>query len=139
MGERAFLDTNVIVYQYTEDARGITSEALFDQFDICISVQVLNEFTNIARKKLKFSWPTVDDAIDAIGEASSTIVPLTIADHHKARELATKYQFSVYDACIIACALATDCNTIFSEDMQDGMVIENRLTISNPFGCNPFV
>ena len=106
---------------------------MFEQYDICISVQVLNEFTNVARKKLRFGWAKVDDAIDAIGEASSVIVPLTKSDHDKARALAAKYQLSIYDACIIACALATDCDTLFSEDMHDGMVIENRLTIRNPF------
>ena len=133
MSIRAFVDTNVIVYQYTHDERGITSEALFEQFDICISVQVLNEFTDVARKKLKFSWAKIDDAVDAVSEASALIVSLTIAEHHKARELSAKYQLSIYGACIIACALKAGCDTLFSEDMHDGMVIENRLTIRNPF------
>ena len=133
MAEHAFLDTNVIVYQYTQDDRGIVSETLFENFDICLSVQVLNEFTNVARNKLKFSWPKIDDAIDAIREASSLIVPVLISDHDKARLFAARYQLSIYDACIVACALATDCDTLFSEDMHDGMVIENRLTIQNPF------
>ena len=133
MGDRVFLDTNVIVYQYTKDERGVISEALFEQYDICLSVQVLNEFTNVARRKLKFDWATIDDAIDAIGEASSVIVPITITEHNKAREVAASHQLSIYDACIIACALTTGCDTLFSEDMHSGMVIENRLKIINPF------
>ncbi len=133
MGDRAFLDTNVIVYQYTDDDRGLISEALFEDYDICISVQVLNEFTNVARKKLKFEWGKVDDAIDAICEASSLIVPLTIIEHGKARALAAKHQLSIYDANILACALTSGCDTVFSEDMQDGMVIEGRLIVRNPF------
>lgn len=133
IGDRAFLDTNVIVYQYTNDQRGVISETLFENYHVCISVQVLNEFTNVARNKLKFDWRKIDDAIEAITEASNAILPLTIAEHEKGRELAAKYQLSIYDACIIASALEAGCDTLFSEDMHSGMVIENRLEIINPF------
>jgi predicted nucleic acid-binding protein len=56
--------------------------------------------------------------------------PATI---EKACQIADKYQFSFYDSLIIAAALSCNCKKLFSEDMQDGQVIENTLTIINPF------
>ena len=47
--------------------------------------------------------------------------------------LAERYRLSIYDAMIAAAALHADCDTLWSEDMQDGMTIEGRLRIANPF------
>ena len=38
-----------------------------------------------------------------------------------------------YDSALLASALLADCDTFFSEDMQNGLVIEDQLTICNPF------
>jgi predicted nucleic acid-binding protein len=47
--------------------------------------------------------------------------------------LKNKYNLQYYDALIIATALENNCNILFSEDMQDKLIIENKLTIINPF------
>lgn len=65
-------------------------------------------------------------------------MPLTIALNFEARGIAERYQLSFYDALIVAAALAAGCDTLFSEDMHDGLVIEGRLTIRNPFGPGAF-
>ena len=60
-------------------------------------------------------------------------VPLTIETHDSALQMASRYRFSLYDALIAAAALGADCSTLYSEDFQDGQVIEGRLTVRNPF------
>jgi hypothetical protein len=48
-------------------------------------------------------------------------------------QIAEKYQFSFYDSLIIASALKCDCYTLYSEDLQHGQIIEDKLKIINPF------
>jgi predicted nucleic acid-binding protein len=97
-----------------------------------ISVQVLNEITNVARRKMGMSW------IETCGFLSMLsgllpVQPHTIDVHETGLVLAERYGLSVYDAMIAASALHADCDTLWSEDMQDGLVLEGRLQIVNPF------
>lgn len=62
-----------------------------------------------------------------------TVWPLTFEIHQSGLRLAERYGFSIYDSFIVAAALAADCDTLWSEDMQDGMVVDARLRIANPF------
>jgi predicted nucleic acid-binding protein len=61
------------------------------------------------------------------------VIPLTLAIHQSGLRLAERYGFSIYDSFIVAAALAADCDTLWSEDMQNGMVVDDRLRIVNPF------
>ena len=61
------------------------------------------------------------------------VVPLTVETHELGMALAERHGFSVYDAMIVAAALSADCDTLWSEDMQDGLLVEGSLTIRNPF------
>jgi predicted nucleic acid-binding protein len=58
---------------------------------------------------------------------------VTTEVHESGLTLAERYNLSVYDAMIAASALAAECETLWSEDMQHGMVIDSRLRIVNPF------
>lgn len=128
----AFLDTNVIVYAFVEDPRTKIAEGLLDQkYDI--SVQVLNEFTNVARRKLGMGWAEIDDAVELLKILCGTIHPLDLETHTSGLRLAQRYGFSIYDALIVAAALRAKCTILYSEDMQDGLEVEGRLTIRNPF------
>jgi predicted nucleic acid-binding protein len=60
-------------------------------------------------------------------------VRLELESHETGLALAERYSLSPYDAMIAASALLADCDMLWSEDMQDGMTIENRLRIVNPF------
>lgn len=64
-----------------------------------------------------------------------TITPVTIDIHESGLRLAERHGFSIYDSFIVAAALAADCDTLWSEDMQDGMLVEGRLRIVNPFAA----
>jgi predicted nucleic acid-binding protein len=127
-----FLDTNVVVYAFTSDPRAARAQQLLAQGPV-IGVQVLNEFANVARRKLGMSWPELRDALAAIRAVAGTISPLDIDTHSAALDLAERHRYTFFDALIIAAALRTGCQTLWSEDMQHGMVINSRLRIANPF------
>jgi predicted nucleic acid-binding protein len=129
---RAFLDSNVVVYAFSDDPRNAVAEELLGR-GCEISVQVLNEFTNVARRKLGFSWAEITDAVEAITTLSRAVHPFDLATHQEATRLAERYGFGFYDALIVASALRADCAVLYSEDMQHGLIVDERLRIGNPF------
>ena len=133
MSGKAFFDTNILVYVVgQEDERTDTAEALLAGGGI-ISVQVLNELANVSRKKLRMSWEEIDEALAAIRALCPSPMPLTIDTHDAGRRIAAKYGYSLFDGLIAASALEAECDTLYSEDLQDGQIIEGRVTIRNPF------
>ena len=98
-----------------------------------MSIQSLNEFANVARRKLHFDWDEITANLIAIVDLAENIVPLTFELHQTGIAIAERYRLQVYDGMILAAALEARCDTLYSEDMQHGLVIENLLTISNPF------
>jgi len=129
---RAFLDSNVIVYAFSDDPRNAVAEALLGH-GCEISVQVLNEFANVARRKLGFSWAEINDAVEAITTLSRSVHPLDLATHQDAVRLAERHKFSFYDALIVASALRAGCTVLHSKDLQHGLVVEGQLRMENPF------
>lgn len=129
---KAFLDTNVVIYAFTEDPRSSVAEALLAA-GCDVSVQVLNEFANVARRKLGFDWSEIEAALTAIRTLVRTVHPVDLETHSSALALAQRYRLSFYDALIAASALKGGCEVLHSEDMQDALVIEGRLRIANPF------
>jgi Predicted nucleic-acid-binding protein, contains PIN domain len=125
-----FYDTNILLYLASEDTPKADAAERALALGGTISVQVLNEFVHVARRKMNFSWQEIDEFLGAV-TAVLTVIPLTIEIHDKGREIARRYGFSIYDAMIIAAALACDCDTPFSEDMSNGMRIDG-LTVINP-------
>ncbi len=127
-----FLDSNVLVYAFTDDARAATAQALLDR-GCTISVQGLNEFANVARRKLGKSWREIRDDLAAIRTVCPTVVPIDLDTHEAALRLAERYGFAMFDALMVATALQAGSSTLWSEDMQDGMLIDGKLRITNPF------
>ncbi len=133
MSDKAFFDTNILVYVVGEkDKRTAKAEALLAGGGI-ISVQVLNELANVSRKKLRMSWKDIDEALAAIRVLCPSPLPLTIDTHDAGRRIAAKYGYSMFDGLIAASALEAECDALYSEDLQDGQVIEGRVTVRNPF------
>ncbi|MDQ1339747.1 MAG: hypothetical protein QG567_901 [Campylobacterota bacterium] len=140
MLDRIFLDTNVILYSYSEDdiyKQNISQEILGNNiFNTFISKQVVNEIINILLKKIKLSSEKVENVILEL-DSEFEIFDFTLATQIKAIRLKKDYNLQFYDALIIATALENNCTILYSEDMQDGLVVENKLTIINPFkGAN---
>jgi predicted nucleic acid-binding protein len=134
MPGKAFLDTNVLIYAVTQsDARAARAEELLIAGGV-VSVQILNEFTAVARRKLLMPWAEVTEAVEAFLVLCPSPLPLTLDTNIAARAIAEKLGCNIYDALVVAAALDAGCTTLYSEDFQDGQVIEGKLTIRNPFG-----
>ena len=133
MPAKAFFDTNVLIYAIAQnDARGPRAEALLAAGGV-VSVQVLNEFVSVTRRKLRLPWKDVTEALDAIRVLCPSPIPITISTHERALKIAEVRSYEIYDALIVAAALEAGCGTLFSEDLQHGQVIDGKLTIRNPF------
>ena len=133
MNTRPFFDTNVVLYAFRQgDSRSRKAEALLAEGG-ALSVQVLNEFVAVARRKLNKNWEEVRRALGILRVFCPEPAPLTVKTHEAALQIAERYKYSIYDGLIIAAALETGCNMIYSEDLQDGRMIESSLTIRNPF------
>ena len=131
-GAEAFFDTNVVLYLLSADnAKADRAEELLAAGGQ-ISVQVLNEFASVAVRKLRMPWPEIREVLAQV-RAVCPVRSLTTATHERALQIAERYKTSIYDGLIIAAALLAGCSTLYSEDLQDGQVIERQLTIRNPF------
>jgi predicted nucleic acid-binding protein len=132
MSGRSFFDTTILVYSISsEEPRAAVAEKLLAGGG-WISVQVLNEFAAVARRKLSMSWEQTREALLAIRALCESPIPLSIETHEAGLEIAARYGFSIYDALILAAALEAYCDVLYTEDMQNGRVI-GPLTIRNPF------
>ncbi len=127
-----FLDSNILVYAFSDDPKAGVAEALLAR-GCLTSIQGLNEFANVARRKLKMDWPEVVEALASIRTLCRTISPLDLETHVDALRLAERYGFSFFDALMVASALRLDCGTFWSEDMQNGMIVDERMTVLDPF------
>jgi predicted nucleic acid-binding protein len=131
-GDKAFFDTNVVIYAFAKgDPRAETAEDLLAGGG-ATGVQVLNEFVAVATRKLGMPWEDVLTALGALRVLFPSPVPLTVQTHDAALGITAKYGYSIYDSLVIAAALEARCNTLFTEDMRHGQMIQG-LTIRNPF------
>ena len=128
---RVFFDTNVVLYLLSADERKADrAEALLAAGGV-VSVQVLNEAASVCRRKLKLPWPEVRELLDAV-KACCEVMPLALDTHQRALDLAERYQLSLYDALICAAAQNADVAVLYTEDLQDGLVL-GGLKVCNPF------
>lgn len=131
-GADTFFDTSVLLYLLSEDnAKADRVETLLSARGV-VTVQVLNEFAVVALRKLKMPMSDVREILDTI-RAVCAVEPLTIETHNRGLAVCERYRFSLYDSMLVAAALISGAKTIYSEDLQDGQVIESQLRVTNPF------
>ncbi len=128
----SFFDTNVLIYLVSADQTKADRAEKLVEGGGSISVQVLNEIANVARRKMNMSWSETRDFLAMIRDLLP-VEPLTAETHDIGIDLAERHNLSIYDAMIAASALQAGCTTLWSEDMQDGAVFGKRLRIANPF------
>ena len=127
-----FFDTSVLFYLLSNDVRKADRvEALLAHRGI-ISVQVLNEFTVVALRKAGLPLQEIREILDTV-RAVCTVEPLTATTHDRGMEICERYKFSFYDSVIVAAALIVGAKVLYSEDLQNGQVIDRQLRIVNPF------
>lgn len=131
-GAEAFFDTSVLLYLLSaEPEKADRVEELLVRRG-AISVQVLNEFTAVATRKLGLSFAEIREVLGTVRAICHTH-PLEVDHHDRGVEIAERYRFSFYDSIIIASALIAGCKTLYSEDLQHKQVIDKQLTVINPF------
>jgi predicted nucleic acid-binding protein len=135
---KSFIDTNVLIYWVDDSARADVVEQLLSQQAV-ISVQVLNEFANVLRRKRSMALTDVEALCVTLIDTCD-VVDLSVRTHQTALTLMARYKLSVYDANIVAAAALSDCAVLYSEDMQDGLNVKlpgpasaSALVIKNPF------
>jgi predicted nucleic acid-binding protein len=128
----SFFDTNVLVHVASADAQKADRAEAIIRAGGVISVQVLSELTNVARRAMRMAWPEVHGFLSML-RGLLHVQPITVETHETGLALAERYNLSPYRAMIAASAIHADCDTLWSDDMQHGVVIDGRLRILNPF------
>ena len=90
------------------------------------------EFVNVSQRKLKASWLAIQLSLVEL-ENNYRVHTNSAATITRATRLAQRYGFSWFDALIVAAALDCGCQTLYSEDLQDGQLVEGSLRVVNPF------
>jgi predicted nucleic acid-binding protein len=128
---KPFVDSNVVLYLLSGDAAKADRAQGLLAAGATISVQVLNEITSVCLRKLKMPWQEIDALLLAV-KAACEVLPMTVASHEKAVELAKRFQLSFYDANTVACALISGAQMLLTEDKHAGLQVDG-LVIQNPF------
>lgn len=128
---KAFIDTNVLIYAHASGEKSEMARQAILAGGV-ISVQVLNEFASVLRRKFRLEWAVIADALADVRTALGPVRPIDVETHVRALALSRSYGFNFYDALIVASALAAGCDTLLTEDLQAGQRVEG-LTIVNPF------
>lgn len=134
MSVNVFIDTNILVYSYSnsETKKQTVARKLITDNNSFISTQVIQEFTNTITRKFKFTYQDAENAIIECCQNNNLCINTEITIIH-ACKIAHQYRFSFYDCLIIAAAIQCNCAILDSEDMKHNQSIENKLKIINPF------
>lgn len=128
----SFLDSNVLLYFASADpAKATRAETLMKAGGV-ISVQVLNEIATVCRRKFGYDWERTSFVLGVV-RRSLDVEPVLLTTHELGLRIAERHRLRIYDTMLVSAALLAGCATFWSEDMQDGLVIERQLTIRNPF------
>jgi predicted nucleic acid-binding protein len=129
---RAFADTNIIVYAQSDDGTKTATAIKVLEAGPVISAQVVNETVSVLTRKHGFSLADAHQVAVSL-LAICEVVPLDSDTIREAIRLTTRYQLSHWDSLIVSAALLAGCDSLYTEDMQDGQVFDERLTVVNPF------
>lgn len=137
MKDRIFIDTNIFVYSAIEDTinldkRNKAIELIQgEEYEIIVSTQVINEFYTILIRN-GISDADIQERIFEIVE-NAVLTNVTFKTIQYAWGIREQYKYSYWDSLIVASALENNCSILYTEDFQDGQIIEKKLKIINPF------
>jgi len=130
---RIALDSNILIYNHSLDHENkrLIARDFFKENPV-VSSQVISEYLNVMKRNFKMQKLELMQLCSLWLEKCS-VQPVILSTVKLAQDLVGKYDFQIFDGIIIAAALEADCDILYSEDMQDGQIIENMLKIVNPF------
>lgn len=132
MRDKVFIDSNVIIYLFSNDnekkevAKNVIKE------HAVISIQVLNEVSNVLYKKIGMDTPTIKNTVEKLASICR-VKNISLKTINSALDIVHRYKYSYYDSLIISSAIENQCSILYSEDMSDDHVVEKKLKILNPF------
>lgn len=134
MNKNVAVDSNIVLYAFDKDETSYKNQIALNliQDGPTFSSQVLSEVVNVFNRRWKFSKESII-RISTFLLNNCLLTPISKEEVLLGHSLILKYDFQYFDALIIASALKSNCTTLYSEDMQHQMVVENQLTIINPF------
>ena len=132
MNAKPFLDTNILIYAFAQGDRRTAAAVSLVESGGVISVQILNEFVNVSRKKLGRGWDEIEHELRVIRNLFGPALSLEPGHHQLAVSIAKRFGFGIFDSLMVASAAIANCDTLYTEDLHHGQKIEG-LTIKNPF------
>ena len=137
MNDKIFVDTNILVYCFDDADPAKKKKAmqimdgLWETSKGVLSLQVLKEFFVTVTEKLANKMDFRDAKAAVIDLLSWNIFYETRSSLERTFEIIQKHHLSLWDANIISAAILSDCNTVYSEDLQHNQTIEG-VRIINP-------
>ena len=135
MNDRVFLDTNIIIYLYSEDEdkkRDVSRKYLNNACSVT-SVQAMNEASNVWIKKHNLDKTEIIKYLNEIEFICDEIMLVRRNTIDQALDIKTRFGYSFYDSLMLASAIEANCNIILTEDMKNRQIINGTLKIINPF------
>jgi predicted nucleic acid-binding protein len=132
---RVFVDSNVVIYAYSssEKTKREIARAIISENYTVISTQVLQEISHTLGRKYQFDYAAIKKTLHECIVSHNEVYVNRVQTVLNACEVAERYQFSFYDSLIIAAAIESKCNVLYSEDLQHHQIIHDTLTLINPF------
>lgn len=128
-----FLDTDILLYAFAEtDRRQDVARSILLSDGGSFSVQVADEFVDVARRKLGWTWDRVSEALDSVRDCLGAPSALTDDIHRHALDISSRFHFRFYDSLILASATSAGCSVLYTEDMRHGQNVDG-LVVTNPF------
>ena len=137
MSDQFFLDTNILIYAILESPDSLSKKLVARNIlsshskSAVISAQILNEFHSVMLRH-GVAESTIRIHIQDIA-SSAEVRPIDIMTIYTAWNIRDEYSLSLWDGFVVASALLAGCGRLYSEDMRDGLVVKETLTITNPF------
>ncbi len=130
--EPSTVDTNIAIYALSFDEKADRAIVRLRESTF-LSVQVLNEYAHVGRRKRRDSWATIAADLVDLYEAVPRILPIDDEANRAALRIGERYRLSFYDSLMLAVALIGGARTFYTEDMQHDLLIDGTLRIVDPF------
>jgi len=130
---RIALDSNILIYNHSLDCENkrVIARSFFNENPV-ISSQVISEYFNVMNRNFKMKKQDLIQ-LCSLWLEKCYVQPVILSTIKLSQNLVVKYDFQIFDGIIASAALEADCDILYSEDMQNGQVIEKTLKIKNPF------
>jgi len=127
------IDTNILLYAHYDDEPSKTKIAIEILNSLpMVSSQVISEYMNVLKRRFSLSKEEIIDVCIA-NFNGCLLCPTTFDTLKLAKRLIKRYDLQLFDSVIVATALEANCNILYSEDMHNGLLVENQMKIINPF------